>query len=161
MPASVRVCQPYSIAAKQCYGGDMREPVEVSVGGKNYRVITSEDETTLKRLAATVDDRLRMLAGSGRVVAPHALVLVAIALAHELEEERRLRQRHLKRSREALSSLLARIDSALQYCETSGLAASQRTASNSSALSTLTSDDSGSIPGTIHRKGKAHDHPGQ
>jgi cell division protein ZapA len=91
----------------------MPEPVELSVGGKSYRVIASEDESTLRRLAATVDSRLRALTGPNRSVAPHALVLVALALAHELEEERGLRRRHVERSRAALSSVLGRIDAAL------------------------------------------------
>ncbi len=91
----------------------MPQPVELSVGGKSYRVVASEDEATQRRLAASVDQRLHALVGPSRTVPPQALVLVALALAHELEQERSLRSRFEQRSRHALSRMLGRIDTAL------------------------------------------------
>jgi cell division protein ZapA len=91
----------------------MSQPVELNVGGKSYRVVASEDEATLRRLAAAVDERLHALVGPSRTVPAQALVLVALALAHELEQERALRCRHQQRSRTALSRVLGRIDAAL------------------------------------------------
>ena len=91
----------------------MSQPVELTVGGKSYRVVASEDEATLRRLAAAVDARLHALVGPSRTVPAQALVLVALALAHELEQEHALRSRQQQRSRTALSRVLGRIDSAL------------------------------------------------
>lgn len=66
------------------------------------------------RLAEIVDGRLRDLAGPGRAIAPQTLLLAAIALAHELEEERARRIAVENRSREMLRSVLERIDAALE-----------------------------------------------
>ncbi len=100
----------------------MPQPVELSVGGKSYRVVASEDEATLRRLAAIVDERLHALVGPSRAVPTQALVLVALTLAHELEQERGLRCRYEQRSRHVLSRMLGRIDAALAVTPpTSGL----------------------------------------
>ncbi|MBN1611238.1 MAG: cell division protein ZapA [Polyangiaceae bacterium] len=90
-----------------------RSPVELSVGGQTYRVVASAEESELHRLADVVDAKLRELVAPGRYVAPQTILLAALALAHELEDERR---RHLEveqRTREKLSSLLGRIDTVL------------------------------------------------
>lgn len=92
----------------------MGTPVELRVGGQTYRVLASADESELRRLAHIVDDRLRSLTAPGRQVSPQMLVLAAIALAHDLEEERARRQKLEARSREMLESLLARVDAALE-----------------------------------------------
>jgi cell division protein ZapA len=92
--------------------------VEVEVGGKSYRVAASADEPTLRRLAATVDAKLRELGKPGSAANPQALVLAAMALAHELEEERARRVALETRARERLSALLARIDEALAEPQT-------------------------------------------
>jgi cell division protein ZapA len=88
-------------------------PVELRVGGQTYRVLASAEETELRRLADMVDARLRELVSPGRQIHPQALLLAAIALAHDLEQERERRQHAEQRSREMLSTLLARIDAAL------------------------------------------------
>ena len=90
-----------------------RAPVELRVGGQSYRVVATADETELQRLAEVVDARLRELAGPGRAIAPQTLLLAAIALAHDLEEERAKRVAVERRSKEMLSSVLERIDAAL------------------------------------------------
>lgn len=91
-----------------------RAPVELRVGGQTYRVVASAPEDELMRLAAIVDGRLRDITGPNRAVAPQTLLLAAIALAHELEEERAKRVSVEQRSREMLRSVLERIDAALE-----------------------------------------------
>lgn len=92
----------------------MGTPIELRVGGQTYRVLASAEESELRRLAQVVDERLRSLTAPGRQVSSHTLVLAAIALAHDLEQERSLRHRTEQRSREMLRTLLARVDAALQ-----------------------------------------------
>jgi cell division protein ZapA len=92
-------------------------PVELRVGGQTYRVVASAEEAELRRLADMVDARLRDLVTPGRQIHPQALLLAAIALAHDLEQERDRRQQVEQRSREMLTTLLARIDAALESPE--------------------------------------------
>lgn len=89
------------------------DPVELRVGGQTYRVVASASQEELRRLAAIVDDRLRAITPPGRAVSPQALLLAAIALAHELEEEKQKNQTLATRSREMLGSILTRIDAAM------------------------------------------------
>ena len=91
----------------------MGTPVELRVGGQNYRVLASAGEAELQRLAGIVDARLRELTGPGRQISTQALVLAAIALAHDLEEERALRRSAEERSKQMLRGLLERIDAVL------------------------------------------------
>ncbi|MEO7038101.1 MAG: cell division protein ZapA [Polyangiaceae bacterium] len=89
-------------------------PVELRVGGQTYRVVATAEEADLHRLADVVDDRLRTLTAPGRSVTPQSLLLAALSLAHDLEEERSRRLRSEQRAREMLSSLVLRIDAALE-----------------------------------------------
>jgi cell division protein ZapA len=89
-------------------------PVELKVGGQTYRVVASAEEPELKRLADLVDSRLRSLSGPGKPISPQSMLLAAISLAHDLEEERRRRLQLEARSKEMLRSVLARIDAALE-----------------------------------------------
>jgi cell division protein ZapA len=89
------------------------EPVELRVGGQTYRVVASATGDDLRRLAAIVDERLRAITPPGKAVSPQALLLAAIALAHELEEEKAKNQHLATRSREMLGSILTRIDAAM------------------------------------------------
>jgi cell division protein ZapA len=95
----------------------MGEPVELRVGGKTYRVVASAEEASLQRLAGIVDERLRDVAGPGNALAPQSLLLVAISLAHDLEEERQRRAHVEARSRDTLRNVLARIDQALETAD--------------------------------------------
>ncbi len=88
-------------------------PVDLKVGGQTYRVVASAEETELRRLADLVDARLRSITPPGRPISPQSLLLAAISLAHDLEEERRKRQQVEARSKEMLRSVLSRIDAAL------------------------------------------------
>jgi cell division protein ZapA len=89
-------------------------PVELRVGGQTYRVLATAEEADLHRLADVVDERLRKLTAPGRSVSPQSLLLAALSLAHDLEDERNRRIRSEKRAREMLSGLLSRIDAALE-----------------------------------------------
>ena len=88
-------------------------PVELRVGGQTYRVVASANEQELRRLADIVDNKLRELTAPGRQISPQALLLAALALAHDLEEERERRVAVEHRWREKLTSMLKRIDAAL------------------------------------------------
>lgn len=89
-------------------------PVELKVGGQTYRVVATAEESELKRLADLVDARLRSMSAPGRPISPQSLLLAAISLAHDLEEEKRKRQQLEARSKEMLKSVLARIDAAIE-----------------------------------------------
>lgn len=98
----------------------MRAPISLNVGGQQYRVVASVPEESLRRLAAVVDERLRSIVPKGKPVTPNAILLAAIALANEVEEEREKREGIEKRSRDVLRRLLARIDEALEAPEDHG-----------------------------------------
>ncbi len=90
-----------------------REPVELRVGGQTYRVVASADEPELRRLADLVDERLREHATNGRAPGAQSLLLVALSLVHELDEERTRRRHVEQRAREMLEAVLVRVDAAL------------------------------------------------
>ena len=90
-----------------------RASVEVRVGGQTYRVVGSESADDIQRLAHIVDGKLRELATSS-AFHPQSMLLVAIALAHEAEQERNRRKEVEQRSKEMLRSLLDRVDAALE-----------------------------------------------
>jgi cell division protein ZapA len=92
-------------------------PVELNVGGKTYRVVATAEEPVLQRLAALVDEKLRDLSGPGRPIAPQAMLLAAMTLAHELEEERTRRRHAERRTRDVLKRVLERIDAALDEAD--------------------------------------------
>jgi len=89
-------------------------PVELRVGGQTYRVVATAEEADLHRLADVVDERLRKLTAPGRSISPQSLLLAALSLAHDLEDERNRRLRSEQRAREMLSGLVSRIDAALE-----------------------------------------------
>jgi len=99
-------------------------PVELKVAGHTYRVVASAEKEVLHRLAAIVDAKVNEVTVPGRQVSPQAVLLAAISLAHELEEERAKRVRLEQRAREMFGMLLERVDEALE-----GTAALERTAS--------------------------------
>ena len=101
-----------------------RAPVELRVGGQTFRVVASTNADELQRLARIVDGKLRELAVSS-AFHPQSMLLVAMTLAHELEEERARRRDIEHRSRDMLRRLLERVDSALEVTELSDRAAAQ------------------------------------
>jgi cell division protein ZapA len=91
--------------------------VQLRVGGQTYRVVSSAGEEELQRLAAIVDRKLTEIVpghgGSGRVIKPEAILLAAMALAHDLEEERARSAASTARARGAFGRMLERVDAAL------------------------------------------------
>lgn len=75
--------------------------------------MSSASEDDLQRLADAVSAKVAELTPKGKAPNPNAVLLAAIALAHELEEERSKRLRLERRAKEMLRSLLGRIDAAL------------------------------------------------
>jgi cell division protein ZapA len=88
-------------------------PVQLRVGGQTYRVVTSASDEELQRLAAVVDQKLASLVPPGRPVTPQAILLAALALAHDLEAERDRSAAITARARGAFGRLLERVDAAL------------------------------------------------
>jgi cell division protein ZapA len=90
-----------------------RRTVELRIGGQSYRVVSSAPAEELHRLASQVDAKMADLAPPGRPVPPQALVLAALALAHEAESERARRIALERRSRDMMRRVLVRVESAL------------------------------------------------
>jgi cell division protein ZapA len=89
-------------------------PVQLRIGGQSYKVVSSADEEELQRLAGTVNAKVAELNPTGTTAAPQAVLLAAIALAHELEQERARRLAVERRTRDMLRRVLVRIDDALE-----------------------------------------------
>jgi cell division protein ZapA len=98
----------------------MRPAVEVSVGGQSYRLVASSGEQTLHRYAGLLNERLRDLTGTDRTSHPQAMLLVALALAHDLEQERAQRQADLSNAEAMLRELLERVNEALDGVDENG-----------------------------------------
>lgn len=94
--------------------------VSVRVGGQTYRISASVDEDELQRLAAVVDDKIMALTPTGRPVAPQAILLAAIALAHEAEEQRGRADALAERTRDLCDRILSRVDDLLGPLEAEG-----------------------------------------
>lgn len=93
--------------------------VELRVGGQSYRVVSTTQPDALQRYADIVDNKLRGLSSNGGIH-PNGLVLVALSLVHELEEERQRRHAVEQQARENLQRLLQRIDAALDCVDENG-----------------------------------------
>jgi cell division protein ZapA len=94
-----------------------RRTVDLRIGGQSYRVVSSAAEGELQRLAASVDAKISEMLPPGRPVPPQALVLAAMALAHDLEAEKAKRQTLERRSRDMLRRVLVRVEDALEATE--------------------------------------------
>src|SRR5579862_1036114 len=90
----------------------MARSVELKVAGQSVRVVSSAREEELQHLALVVSQKMAELAPGGRAQ-PQALLLVAMSLAYELEEERGRRATLEERTRGLLRRLLGRIDAAV------------------------------------------------
>ncbi|MBX3185914.1 MAG: cell division protein ZapA [Labilithrix sp.] len=88
-------------------------PVQLRIGGQSYKVVSSADEDELQRLADAVSAKVAELTPRGKAAPAQAVLLAAIALAHELEEERKRRLTVERRARDMLRRVLVRIDDAL------------------------------------------------
>lgn len=98
----------------------VRPAVEVHVGGQLYRLVASTGEQTLQRYAGVVNERLRELTGSERSAHPQAMLLVAMALAHDLEEERARSAALREQAESMLRGLLDRVNAALDGVDENG-----------------------------------------
>ncbi len=88
-------------------------PISLRIAGQSYRVVSTASEEELQRLADTVTAKVQELSADGETAAPQAFVLAAMALAHELEEERARRLSVERRARDMLQRVLGQIDDAL------------------------------------------------
>jgi cell division protein ZapA len=91
-----------------------RRTVELRIGGQNYRVVSSAPEEDLKRLALVIGAKLDELVPKGRPMPPQAMLLAAMALAHDVESARGERESLERRTRDLLRRTLVRIDDALE-----------------------------------------------
>ncbi|HEY1959805.1 MAG TPA: cell division protein ZapA [Polyangiaceae bacterium] len=91
-----------------------RRPIQLRVAGQTYKVVSTADEESLRHLAGLVDERVAELVPKGRAVPANAILLAAIALAHDLEQERAKRSSLERRARDVLRRVLMRIDHALE-----------------------------------------------
>ncbi len=94
-----------------------RRTVEVRIAGQSYRVVTSAKQDDLNRLAEMVSAKLAEVSPRGRPVPAQAMLLAAMALAHEVETERDQRQSVEHRTRDVLRRVLTRIDKAIEPLE--------------------------------------------
>jgi cell division protein ZapA len=88
-------------------------PVQLRIGGQTYRVITSADEEELARLTAMVEEKLTLVVAPGKPMTPQALLLAALALAHDLEVEKGRTAALTDMARGAFGRILRRVDTAL------------------------------------------------
>ncbi len=91
--------------------------VELNVAGQRCRVVTTASEPELQGLVALVEDKIAAVLGKGRPVNTQALLLAAIALAHDVKEERDRAKAIAGRAKLSLSGLLNRVDTALEQNE--------------------------------------------
>jgi cell division protein ZapA len=92
-------------------------PVQLRIAGQSYRVVSSADEEELHRLAEAVSAKVVELTPRGKAASPQSMLLAAIALAHELEEERERRAEVERRTRDMLRRVLVRIDDAIETAD--------------------------------------------
>ena len=93
-----------------------RRTVELRIAGQSYRVVSSVPAEELQRLAEAVEVKLAEISPRGKPP-PQALLLAAMALAHELESERDRRESLERRTRDLMRRVLVRIDEALEPFE--------------------------------------------
>ena len=87
--------------------------VQLRVAGQTCRVATTADDGELERLTAMVEEKLGAIVAPGRPVTTQAVLLAAIALAHDADEQRTRAEALTSRARETLGRLLTRVDAAL------------------------------------------------
>lgn len=96
-----------------------RPVTEIQIAGNAYRVQSSADAAELARLVAIVEARLSELPKTQRHE-PRSLVLVALSLAHDLEQ---LKQDHAAFESQVLArltKLVGRVDVALDHRDENG-----------------------------------------
>jgi cell division protein ZapA len=101
-----------------------RRTVELRIAGQNYRLVSSAPADELQRLADAVEAKLAEIAPKGKAQ-PQALLLAAMALAHEVETERDRRESLERRTRDLMRRMLVRIDDAIEPFERADAAPSE------------------------------------
>lgn len=76
--------------------------------------MTTASDDELSHLLSVVEEKLGEVTPAGRRPAPDAMLLVALALVHELEEARERVREVEARARELLERMLSQIDAALE-----------------------------------------------
>jgi cell division protein ZapA len=94
--------------------------VELSIAGETVRVVTTAEDGELARLAGIVEEKLAALSPPGRPPSAKVLVLVAMALAHDLEQQRARADEIARKARDSLRTMLSRVDGALEQSESLG-----------------------------------------
>jgi len=94
-----------------------RRTIDLRIAGQSYKLVSSSPRDELQRLAQMVEGKLAELGPRGRAQ-PQALLLAAMALAHEVEAERGKRESLERRTRDLLRRVLVRIDDALEPFDT-------------------------------------------
>ncbi len=94
-----------------------KKAVELNVAGQRCRVVTTANDQELKELVALVEDKLAAVTGPGRPIGTQALLLAAVALAHDVKEQRDRADTIVGRAKQSLTSLLGRVDTALEQNE--------------------------------------------
>src|ERR1700722_5038631 len=94
-----------------------RRTVELRIAGQNYRLVSSAPAAELQRLGDVVEAKLAEVGPRGKAPAPQAMLLAAIALAHEAETERHRREALERRTRDFMRRVLVRIDDAMEPFE--------------------------------------------
>ena len=82
------------------------------MAGQSVRVVSTAGDDELQGLARVVNRKLAELAPAAKSQ-PQSLLLVAMALAHDLEQERERRATLEERTRDLLRGLLERVDAAI------------------------------------------------
>ncbi|APR99240.1 cell division protein ZapA [Pajaroellobacter abortibovis] len=85
--------------------------IEVEVGGQRIRLVSSEDEAFVHRLADTINQKLEELLPSPKQCPPRTFILVAFILAYELEQERAQRSALYSKTHNFLFHILKKIES--------------------------------------------------
>jgi cell division protein ZapA len=88
--------------------------VQVNVRGQSYRLVTSATDEEIRRMEAVVNDKLGQIIAPGRPVPANALLLVSMALAHELEQAKAAAEATRLNTRRSFNQVLGRVDAALE-----------------------------------------------
>lgn len=86
----------------------MKNKIVVSIGGKNYTMVASEDESYVRKCAELVDRQLTEVSAGGRLSQSDAAVLAAMNIADQLMKEQEAAEnlrRQVKESLEESNSL--------------------------------------------------------
>src|SRR2546430_2371420 len=97
-----------------------RRAVDLTVAGQSCRVVTTADDAELAALTAMVEEKLRGVLKPGRPVTMQAVLLAAIALAHEAHAERTRADGLAVRAKDTFGRLLGRVDEMISACDGDG-----------------------------------------